>query len=182
MKPGLSIIELLLVAGVISILVAIAAPNYFDARVRAQVTQVRLDLNRVEGALLYYRIDKNRYPPSPREDPLPLRHLERGPWLSSPAFDLFKEDAPKLNPFKNPYLDYDFIDAREAQALAGQWMGKRSVAAVGEQPQRDVHQTWIVSSVGPARIRVPLGPSLPTPYDPTNGVVSAGKIYRVGPP
>lgn len=181
MKPGL--IELLLVAGIISILVAIVVPNYFDARIRAQATEVRLDLNRVEGALLYYHIDTNRFPPSPRDDPMPLRHLEKGPWLSSPAYDRFKETAPKPNPFSNPpYLDYGFVDAREAQRSVGPWMGKRSITAVGEWPRPDGRQVWVVASVGPARMLAPLGLNLPTPYDPTNGVLSAGKIYRVGPP
>jgi type II secretory pathway pseudopilin PulG len=184
MKPGVSLIELLLVAGIISILVATAVPNYFDAKVRAQVTQVRLDLNRVEGALQYYHIDMNRYPPPPAlGDPVPLRHLENGPWLSGgPAYDRFKQDLPQPTLFQDPpYLDYGFVDAREAEPLAGPWMGKKSTTAVKEQPHLDGPQVWIVASVGPARILTPLGSNRPTDYDPTNGVISPGKIYRVGP-
>lgn len=185
MKPGLSIIELLLVAGIISILVTMAVPNYFDAKIRAEVTQVRLDLNRVEGALQYYHIDTNRYPPPPAVDnPVPLKHLENGPWLSGrPAYDRFKEHAPNPMMFQNPpYLDYGFLDAKEAQGLSSPWLGKRSTAAVTVYPRRDGPQVWIVSSVGPSRIMTPLGSHLPIPYDPSNGVVSPGKIYRVGSP
>lgn len=181
MKPGVSIIELLFVAGIISILVATAVPNYFDAKIRAEVAQVRLDLNRVEGALQYYHIDTNHYPPPPGpEDPVPLRRLEKEPWLSGrPPYDRFKEHAPESNMFPSPpYLDYGFVDAREAQGSVGPWMGKKTLAAVPEEPQPDGRQVWILSSVGPARMRARLGAKLPTPYDPTNGVVSPGRIYR----
>jgi type II secretory pathway pseudopilin PulG len=176
MKPAFSVIELLLVAGIIAIIVAIAVPNYLDAKVRAQVTQVRLDLNRVEGALNFYFLDTNRFPPLA----LGLRELEKGPWLSGrPAYDRFKEDSP--NPFPSKYLDYSFVDASEVRNLAsGQWLGRST--SPSQVISQDEKQVWVVSSVGPERVITLAGSSLPTPYDPTNGVMSAGKIYRVGLP
>ncbi|HPA47111.1 MAG TPA: type II secretion system protein GspG [bacterium] len=177
MKPAFSVIELLLVAGIISIIVAIAVPNYLDAKVRAQVTQVRLDLNRVEGALNFYFLDTNRFPPLE----LGLRELEKGPWLGGrPAYDRFKEDSP--NPFPSKYLDYGFVDAREARSLtSGQWMGKSS-SSLSQEITQDEKKVWVVSSVGPERVITLTGSNLPTPYDPTNGILSPGKIYRVGQP
>ena len=136
MKPAFSVIELLLVAGIISILVAVAVPNYLDAQVRAQVTQVRLDLNRVEGALHYYHLDTNRYPPA-----YSLNHLENGPWLSGrPAYDRFKERISAT--FPSLYLDYGFMDTTDRKGTdAGLWMGK-TTAAVGFQTQRNTNQAW----------------------------------------
>ncbi|MFH1743224.1 MAG: type II secretion system protein GspG [bacterium] len=177
MKPAFSVIELLLVAGILSIIVAIAVPNYLDAKVRAQVTQVRLDLNRVEGALQFYHLDTNRYPPA-----IPgLSLLEEEPWLSShPAYDCFKEHAP--NPFPSLYLDYGFIDASEArQANNGRWMGK-TVSSPAQTIPQDGREVWLLSSVGPERSITLFGNGVPVSYDPTNGVLSPGKIYRIGQP
>ena len=175
MKPAFSVIELLLVAGIISILVAIAVPNYLDAQVRAQVTQVRLDLNRVEGALHYYHLDTNRYPPA-----YGLNHLENGPWLSGrPAYDRFKE-GPSIA-FPTQYLDYGYMDLSDRKlADNNRWMGK-TTAAVGLQVPRNTNQAWVLSSVGPERKMTLVGSRL-TPYDPTNGVISPGKVFRVGLP
>ena len=176
MKPAFSVIELLLVAGIISIIVAIAVPNYMDAKVRAQVTQVRLDLNQVEGALQFYHLDTNHYPPL-----FGLKLLEQGPWLSGrPALDRFKEDSPY--PFPSLYLDYGFVDSNEARrAGRGQWMAK-TIASPVQPMQSEGREVWVLSSVGPERSITRLGQNLPTPYDPTNGVLSPGKIYRVGQP
>ena len=40
-KPAFSVIELLLVAGIISILVSIAVPGYLDAKLRAEVVDTK---------------------------------------------------------------------------------------------------------------------------------------------
>lgn len=45
-KPAFSAVELLLVAGITAILVAIAVPGYLDAKVRAEVTNVNISLKK----------------------------------------------------------------------------------------------------------------------------------------
>ena len=59
-QPGFSAIELLLVAGIISLLVAIAVPNYMEAKIRAEVSDVKITLQRCENALIQYKVGYNR--------------------------------------------------------------------------------------------------------------------------
>ncbi len=58
-----TLIELLIVVAIIGILVAIAVPNFLNARLRAKVARVRADMKAVQVALESYKIDNNTYLP-----------------------------------------------------------------------------------------------------------------------
>lgn len=60
-----TLIELLIVVAIIAILAAIAVPNFLEAQTRSKVSRVQADLRTLATALESYRVDNNRYPPTP---------------------------------------------------------------------------------------------------------------------
>lgn len=65
-NPGNSraftLIEILVVVSIISILAAIAVPNFLEAQTRAKVSRARNDMRVVAVALEAYHTDNNKYP------------------------------------------------------------------------------------------------------------------------
>ena len=61
-KRGFTLIELLIVVAIIAILAAIAVPNFLEAQVRSKVSRVRGDQRTMATGLEAYYIDNNAYP------------------------------------------------------------------------------------------------------------------------
>ncbi|MFB3897399.1 MAG: type II secretion system protein, partial [bacterium] len=59
---GLSLVELVLLFGLIAILVAIALPNLFTAQTQTKVARVKKELKYISTALEVYKVDNNSYP------------------------------------------------------------------------------------------------------------------------
>lgn len=59
---GFTLIELLIVVAIIAILAAIAVPNFLEAQVRAKVSRSRADIRTVVTAVEAYAVDNNKYP------------------------------------------------------------------------------------------------------------------------
>lgn len=57
-----TLIELLIVVAIISILAAIAVPNFLEAQTRSKVSRTATDLRSIATALEAYRVDSNTYP------------------------------------------------------------------------------------------------------------------------
>lgn len=57
-----TLIELLIVVGIIAILAMVALPNMLEAQMRAKVSRIKSDLRTVVTALDSYRVDSNAYP------------------------------------------------------------------------------------------------------------------------
>src|SRR5688572_26440323 len=57
-----TLIELLVVVAIISILAAIAIPNFLEAQIRSKVSRARSDLRTLATGLESYAVDQNRYP------------------------------------------------------------------------------------------------------------------------
>jgi prepilin-type N-terminal cleavage/methylation domain-containing protein len=57
-----TLIELLIVVAIISILAAIAVPNFLEAQTRAKVSRIKSDHRTIATALETYRLDNNVYP------------------------------------------------------------------------------------------------------------------------
>lgn len=60
-SKGFTLIELLVVLAIISILSAIAVPNFLEAQIRSKVSRVKSDLRTVALALESYHVDYNTY-------------------------------------------------------------------------------------------------------------------------
>lgn len=59
MSKGFSLLELLVVIGVIGMLAAISLPNFMSARERARDAQRKSDLIQIQKALELYKLDQN---------------------------------------------------------------------------------------------------------------------------
>jgi len=164
----------LIVVAIIAILAGIALPNMLEAQTRSKVARAKADMRTIATALETYQGDYNRYPPStliPRFARLiPLTTPVA--YLSSVPPDVFKSKDNDPGPFR-VHGNFDY-GARP--------IGKESI--------------WALTSDGPDRrrnnIRIDFYPGWSEDiwenpssgldyirYDPTNGTVSAGDIWRV---
>lgn len=189
-SPGFSAIELLLVAGIISLLVAVAVPNFLDAKVRTEVAEVQTTLDRTNSAIIVYRTDYNRLPEKSTYSSGPA--LQRLVNANYPQFDTIPLDRFKtgldnelLGPlYEDNYITYDNLN------------NPQSAATYGKLFRRDRYDSftpgsnnqWIVKSIGPDRTdfldeglgRGTFQQNLAglTIYNPSNGVFSLGEIVK----
>jgi prepilin-type N-terminal cleavage/methylation domain-containing protein len=159
-----TLIELLIVVGIIAILAAIAVPNFLEAQIRAKVSRTRTDIRTVATALESYRVDNNTLPPQSPNDRIPINLTTPIAYISGVPRDVFELNYPQQ---QLEWLSYNNVAANVAASLQN-W------------PPNDLRRygSWRLFSVGPFRQDgIPLRRPW-TPYDPTNGTVSAGNILR----
>lgn len=191
-RRAFTLIELLIVVGIIAILAAIAIPNMLEAQIRAKVARVKSDLRTVTTGLEVYRVDNNTYctyhyvpnakstagfsfhpggevislgssPPFPGPNPL----TSPVAYLSSFPADIFG-DRGETDPREAGeyyYVNWDYAIA------------KTSFSAF--EDLRVTQGPWRLHSPGPDR-RGPdsIAGGIHIPYDPTNGTVSVGDLVR----
>jgi len=188
MKPAFSAVELLLVAGIMAILVAIAVPGYLEAKVRAEVVDVQVKMREITGALAQYSIDYNGQLPEKwtYSQPSPLKRLVTLGLISYEPTDRFKEGLQGVGVwYSDPYITFDYIDPTNNQHKL--WFA-RMIAKAGAAKKANSSQFWYMKSIGPDQTDFhdegnmrgmnkanPLGM---VDYDPTNGVFSLGEITR----
>jgi len=86
-----TLIELLIVVAIISILAAIAVPNFAEAQVRAKVARVIADMRSMETGIMQYKIDNNKF------------IVRNGDWQnSSPSPDYVPDATTKIMVPDNP--------------------------------------------------------------------------------
>ena len=184
-----TLIELLIVVAIIAILAAIAVPNFLEAKTRALGSLTLNDLRTIELALESYRVDNNQYVPSMREFAINFgtastlvageRRCITTPiaYVDSVPVDIFRKIAGLADP--NYYI------------YAVGWRVSDGSAQYSTYP----HASWMTWSAGPDQVSQPGGfrtlkaieqgeatgtVSNGARYDPTNGTVSLGDIYRHG--
>jgi prepilin-type N-terminal cleavage/methylation domain-containing protein len=200
-KRAFTLIELLIVVAIISILAALALPNFREAQTRSKVAVARSDLRTLSMALEEYMLDNGAYPQS--EINGTLKYLDQ---LSTPIAYLV---APRLrDPFTKQaafadfnvrqiptyrYYGFNKVGVLNADTDTGEIISPRS----GEEEQLRI--VWFMLFChGPNGVRDNLeeGPVSGTfikseniqdvhrfvcfVYDPTNGTSSPGEIFCSG--
>lgn len=164
-QRGFTLIELLIVVAIISILAAIAVPNFLEAQTRSKVGRMVADTRTVQTALEVYAVDHTSYPPgvtfmSPFFDPaVGVRtYLLTTPiaYISQIPLDIFNSD-PNPNLPDGPF------------GILSEYVGYLNDPMVDE--------VWLLFSFGPDQVMDDEGRH----YDASNGTISKGDIYRKGP-
>ncbi len=202
-----TLIELLIVVAIISILAAIAVPNFLEAQVRAKVSRVKADQRTMTTAIESYRVDNNRLPlrrdmdgygtPSAIAWPFPPL-AEKGtylPVLTTPVayittipYDIFNRPVLAAPPNgDNSCAWIDYWDEVQTQ----NWLRVQK-----NNTTYDANGNYLIVSVGPDQYMGVVKAyesgsrwNYPTEqpatrltsklfYDPTNGTISTGNIYR----
>jgi len=188
------LIELLIVVAIIAILAAIAVPNFLEAQVRSKISRIRADLRSLAAAQESYCLDWNSYTfKDTGDDPngyyvegfrqltTPIAYVTSVPW---DAFGEYRDLAVNRRPM---------FEMGTGDALTFQQSGTPRNPGPGTPSN-----TWMMRSTGPDKVDDTSVNTYPWPpssipnntagistvltfiYDPTNGTVSTGDVYRVG--
>lgn len=183
-----TLIELLIVVAIISILASIAVPNFVEAQTRAKVARIKADTRTLITGIELYRVDHNeppmRHTPDWELPELGTKALQMGrittpiSYLSSLPQDIFAL-AQKI-----PNNGIDYYDPRQVRQFLTPRYGLSDWQGMADKG-------WLMVSVGPdGKIGAPSNNYLDYPhqgevvrklydvYDPTNGTVSFGNIFR----
>lgn len=192
---GFTLIELLIVVAIIGILAAIAIPNFLEAQVRAKVARTKADMRTVATAIEMYRVDSNHYPP-----PYHMYINGRDSWavLSTPI--AYLSAARTYDPFAEPIgkitkvtLNYEAVNSHNQVLEMDPWPPysvspidqttlwwwtisrgpDRKLGFRGRDPEFPILQRFYESDINPEAW-------LAIVYDPTNGTISNGNLYRAG--
>jgi len=171
---GFTLIELLVVVAIITILAGIAVPNFVDAQTRSKVSRAQTDLRTIAVALETYHVDNNLYPPSTLV-PLFLRLIPLTTpiaYISAVPSDVFQTKDSGAGHWR-AQGNYAYgampIDEESRYALAsdGPDLAPNHMPITFYPGYSDA--IWENPTTGFNYVR----------YDPTNGTVSAGDIWRV---
>ncbi len=198
-KQGFTLIELLIVVAIIAILAAIAIPNFLEAQVRAKVSRAKSDMRSIATAQEAYMVDWNTYTYKDAGDNMQQpTYVEGLRFLTSPIAYITTLPNDSFGGYKDspgwmkPMFEFGAGSATEKVSTG---------PPNNPNPRGMPADTFLIRSVGPDAVDDTNINSYPWPptrnpegamnqtgvnavlsqiYDPTNGTVSFGDIYRVG--
>jgi len=180
-----TLIELLIVIGIIALLALIALPNFLEAQTRSRVSRSLADMRTVATALEAYSMDCGTYPDlaisyDPNSPKSLLTHRLKPittpvAYVTTLPYDSFNPGDDPMSRNRNNVLTYGEIASMGAEHLT-------RYAANTPNPN---NVRWVVLSYGPCRNPGDYPewshPYWEEVYDPTNGTMSVGCVKRVGP-
>jgi prepilin-type N-terminal cleavage/methylation domain-containing protein len=199
-----TLIELLIVVAIIAILAAIAVPNFLEAQTRAKISRVRADLRTVDVALQAYIVDNNNEPKVDYPlDPSPsysswwgfVSHLLTTPvaYITSQPAHPFSDQTVlgawiAMDPDSNSQHNQVYTVIRHSWVPTG-WPPEQAITNLPSYfgtvkvdrlfVEACKQSGYILYSCGPDNMDSAVY-GAPCTYDPTNGTVSMGDIYRYG--
>ena len=192
-RRAFTFVEILLVMTIISILAAIAVPNFIEAKARATVSRTHADLALVKMGIEAYRVEHRAYPLNRtpgQTDPADLVVLTTPiVYLGSLPIDVFTRSIARgerhvraVTPEPYRYLNGVQLDAEAGLRISGPAAfrmggvnGRFDALLWGTGPGDSLRA---VPPEGPATEILASGEVKIVPYDPTNGTTSAGDIYE----
>jgi prepilin-type N-terminal cleavage/methylation domain-containing protein len=172
-RLAFTLIELLIAVGIITILAAIALPNFIEAQTRAKVARAESDLRTLASAIQMYQIDWNTPPPG-TDDPAQLNRITTPiEYLTASPRDIFfrGESSDPYHHFHGP--GYRFWILTFMRENGNRWGG----AILDRHMRRG--DRWLLCSRGPDGEEVVVSTGI-VEYDPTNGTLSQGDFYLWG--
>lgn len=193
MQRAFTLIELLIVVAIITILSAIAVPNFLEAQTRAKTSRALADMRTFATALNVYQIDWNCFPLDgavtmdgstifPTQHPSDQFNQTKfvGPGLTTPIAYLISQP---VDPFArhDSQIEFDWYFYTNFPQAA-KWLHDRTGSVPPPIQQRmDVWGNWLLMTSGPDGDRKDIGASGSSAicdgyYDATNGTLSNGDI------
>ncbi len=201
-RKGFTLIELLIVVAIIAILAAIAIPNFLAAQVRAKVARVKAGLRTTVTGLESYYVDNNEYPIAtrytttasgealgklnwhiPNSLTTPIAYLTSWPQDPFQTYGGSVGWAPLMY-IKPGYIKNNGVDDWWYISVPSNYPGDNGTWAAFYGPNQSGNGAnpnlyWYVASVGPkGNLMGMYNFGLSNCYDPTNGTVSNGNIWR----
>jgi type II secretion system protein G len=180
---GFTLIELLIVVAIIAVLAAIGLPNFLEAQTRAKVSATANDLSTMATGLEIYRVDNSRYPKSLLYQELeerlqaittPVAYL-----TSIPNDPFWKRDTETVFGTSPLYVYASGnLYAGGSNAFDKQEAVNTIYSLAGRGPDTDIDGGGYCVA-HPLAVKTKLAER--TAYDPTNGTISNGDIYRLSP-
>lgn len=205
MKKGFTLIELLIVVAIIAILAAIAVPNFLEAQVRSKVSRAKSDMRSYATGIESYYVDNNTYPVSARAGRDPgagniNKYLPKAsatiPNVSTFAARLTANSFATLttpiayvtSSFPDPFADskgatFGYYSDTNGwilwsfgpntdESVMGELQGSSNAVETVYNSMQSQPSTTLIAGANTA-------PPSAFTYDPTNGTVSGGEVWRV---
>jgi len=184
--PMLEPLALLTTTGIapLAVMGAIAVPNFLEAQSRSKVSRVKADLRSLATAIEAYNVDNNSYPMWASGEKGANARVGAGQSaFSIPSFRIWSkvEERGRFHLLSTPiaYITGIFEDpfAAEDGAVYGYYsIGDKGWILYSTGPDKvyDIIPGEVLDSGGEISRDLLIGKT----YDPTNGTVSAGDIYR----